>query len=511
MSTPNDPERTTDDQTANGDGTAGVGRPQPGAPWGAPPPPMPKAPGPVPPQPSAPTDLPQPTALPAPPPPPAPEEDATMPSIHEPYGAWLSEADRAVGASNGAPSSPPSWAQTAGRPPKTEEQRKHGMKTKRRIIVWVIVVLLVGALIAAAFVTRSVLAKGKYGPQHQVEGYLQALVDGKASAATKLMDPNVTTAERALLTDEVYQVTEGRPTDFSITSTEINGSSATVKADVVQDGKTDKVTFTLVKDGKRDVVFDSWRLDSGPRQGVAVGTVPTKVKVNGVEVELGKAAAAAKEGDDSGSELPLLPGEYTFTAPKGSSYVSYGDNIQVDVRLNGEDPSQDPVSFSTSYTEKVYTDAAAQIQKKIGGCDQDKEMFVESCLAASWEDTGYAATLKIKRAWVGTPLVTIESEDFETAVSGEDMPGLHGNLSATIDAQLHVEARGRDDAEDKDGYYTDATFNPFSNGTDSMVFPIKIDGNKLTVGGLDQIDRYDPNNISADNQRKYSQYKQIGQ
>jgi hypothetical protein len=478
---------------------------------------------------------------PAPPAPPAPsapaESDATMVGIHEPYGTWLAAADRAAGTSNQGPSSqgeprqgapnqgaagaesrPPQagWGQAGGAaangmapPPAPPADGARRKKIRRRIIVWVIVVVLIGALIAAAFITRSILAKGKYGPQHQVEDYLQAIVDGKASTATKLLDPNVTTDERVLVTDDVYAATEGRPTDFDITSTEINGSTATVKADLVQDGKTDPVTFTLVKDGKRDVVFDDWSLDSGPQQSVDIGSVPSKVKVNGVDVELGKAVSAAQQDDAAESvSLPVLPGNYHFTAPKGSQYVTYGKDVDVSKRLDGEDGGQTPVTFTTSYTAKVYTEASAQIEKKISTCTKDKDMFVQACLAASWESTSYDATFNIHRDWDSGPTVTLQDDDQETATTGDDATKLHGNLVATIDAGLLVEAKGRYDADDKDGYDTGDNFNPFTDRSgDPLQFPLKIDGNKLTVGGLSQIDRYDPDYISSENRAKYSQYK----
>jgi hypothetical protein len=462
--------------------------------------------------------------------PPAPgTDDATLAGIHEPYGPWLTAADRAAGTQ--APQSvgyqpQAQWAAPAQQTPEqVAAAQRRRKKIKRRIIVWVIVVLVVAALVVGAFIARAVLAKGKYGPQHQVEDYLQALVDGKASKATELLDPNVTTTERALLTDKVYKAAKKRPSAYDIVSTEVNGDSATVKAKVQQDGKWDTTTFTLLKDGKRDVVFDDWKLDSGPQSTVNVGTVPSTVKVNGQDVELGKAVkAAGTASEDSADEapnasLPVLPGSYAFSAPKGSKYVTYGDDMTVTRRLGDHANGADPVSFSTSYTSRVYTDAKAQIEKRIAACTTDTKMFVDGCLTASWEDTGWDATQKITREWDSTPTITIKGSDEDTsteATSASEVSQLHGSLTAQIDADLDIEAEVRDAAPagEEPNDWTDSSGDSFSPFVDReynpFAFPITIKGNTLTVGGWDQLDRYNPDHINAENRSKYSQYKPLG-
>lgn len=498
----------------------------------------------------------------APPPPPAPEpfvpgamdDDATTVGIHEPYGPWLTAADRAgadqpaaTGGPNvpsapgvgsaAAPPPPPPAAQAsaigpmagapmatgpaqAGPPPSgsgndPEAERKR-RKRRRRIIVWIVVVLVVAALVAAGFVTRSILAKGKYGPQHQVEDYLQAVVDGDAKTAVKLLDPNVTNDKRVLLTDEVYKKTEGRPTEFSIDSTEFNGDHATVTASVVQDGKSEKQDFFLTKDGKTDVVFDEWKIDSGPQQDVGIGSVPKKLKVNGVLVDFG--AVASSDEDQKTNKLPVLPGRYAFAAPKGSKYVSYGKDIELTRRFGPEPDggkAPEPVSFSTSYTPEVYKDVESQLDEAIASCTKDKDMFVEGCLAASWENTDHDATNDITREWAdGKPGVLITSEENdEVADSPQVVTKLHGDLEAVLDGgEIHVTGKVRDkDSESSrwNGPYDDY-LDPFRTGSDYMVFPISIDGDTLKVKGLKQLNAYDPANINPGNQKKFSMYPAIG-
>jgi hypothetical protein len=93
---------------------------------------------------------------------------------------------------------------------------------------------------------------------------------------------------------------------------------------------------------------------------------------------------------------------------------------------------------------------------------------------------------------------------------------LHGSLTAQIDADLDIEAEVRDAAPagEEPNDWTDSSGDSFSPFVDReynpFAFPITIKGNTLTVGGWDQLDRYNPDHINAENRSKYSQYKPLG-
>lgn len=380
-------------------------------------------------------------------------------------------------------------------------------KAKRRWLAGTISVVSIGALVAAGSIAYSVLGSGTFGPKNKVEAYLQALVDGKASEAVKIADPNVTNDLRPLLSDAVYKAAKNRPTDFTITSSKIDGDHATVAARVTQDGKEYPVSFSLTKEGKQAVIFNDWRVESAPETGsVGYAKGNEKVKVNGVEVTLSPAAAIdAPSGTDAGvsepKSYPLLPGQYVFTAPEASKYLQYGSDVTFTVDASGEttvssggeaaeSASGSPsVAFQQGYTDAVAKDAAAAFEPYMTTCVQDKVIVVPDCKAASFEAKFHDATNSITRSWAGTPTVRVTAEGASSGYGGTDQADLStvtGPLVAVVDdGDLTVTHKVRDsyneDTKWEDIDATDDTINPFQSGYSAIEFPITIDGDKLSV------------------------------
>ena len=68
------------------------------------------------------------------------------------------------------------------------------------------------------------------------------------------------------------------------------------------------------------------------------------------------------EEDPDALSLTVLPGEYTFAAPKGGKYLTYGDDQKVTVTADEDTSSAlsgSTVEFRQRLTEQAVTDAAA--------------------------------------------------------------------------------------------------------------------------------------------------------
>ncbi|NJC24150.1 hypothetical protein BJ994_003226 [Arthrobacter pigmenti] len=241
------------------------------------------------------------------------------------------------------------------------------------VVAGVVVVLGIGAA-----VTYNVLATSTYGPQAQVEKYLQALQDGDASTAVEIVDPNVPSAERLLLSDEIYGAAENRITAYEIRDVEQEGDTAIVTAEITQDSQTTPLTFTLEKGDSTAVIFHEWRVAHGSSWTlpVQVPTGFTNIAVNGVDVEIPAQQAQQAPGTFA---FAVLPGTYVITPPEGTRYVTLGEAQTVTVSA---DPTVFPgegAIFEPSMTGALTEDAIAQVQAHLAGCMAAKESEPAGC------------------------------------------------------------------------------------------------------------------------------------
>ena len=93
------------------------------------------------------------------------------------------------------------------------------------------------------------------------------------------------------------------------------------------------------------------------------------------------------EEDPDALSLTVLPGEYTFAAPKGGKYLTYGDDQKVTVTADEDTSSAlsgSTVEFRQRLTEQAVTDAAAKAKEKIDACVAKKEFKVAECRLNSY-------------------------------------------------------------------------------------------------------------------------------
>ncbi|MCJ8503483.1 hypothetical protein MRU69_01200 [Kocuria flava] len=366
------------------------------------------------------------------------------------------------GTSAGSPAASPGGAQQhAGpsRPPMSEATRK---KVRTALVAG----LAVAVLAVATAVAHSVLSRTVFSPSHEVESYLQSVVDGQALDAAQALDPNVPTDQRLLLNDDVYGAAANPVTGYSIQDVTVNGSTAEVSAEITQDSVTTPVQFTLAQDGRRAGLFKDWALQDGGSAlyrtlSVDVPAGVTELTVNGTALDLAEAGIP----DGENVSLVALPGDYVITPPPGGKYMSYGAEQTVEVRADGSGDTT-AVSFTAEPTDAVRDDAIAAANAAIDACAAKAEFDPEDCPFGSSfydDDDDYRNPVWTVESY---PTYAVEDTWGSVYLSTED-PG-----EVTLTYEYNTEW---DDEEPADWESQDTTETVYFSA------PIVLDGDRLSL------------------------------
>jgi hypothetical protein len=295
----------------------------------------------------------------------------------------------AAGAAAGAGSAPAS--------PAPAEATPMSPRTKKRLVITGIVAGSLVVLLALGYGGVRVVNATVYDPEKVVDEYLGAVVDGDVDRAVEIIDPNVASAERVLLTDAVYSEAGQRISDYEVDGVEVGSDGETAVADVsvTQDGRTTDQQLNLRKAGGSFGVVQ-WEIDaqqSGLYQTIdyVVPEGEETVTVNGTEVDVPEGSGmsspsptsdyGSSSGSGSSSEprlatFTVLPGQYEFAAPSGGKYITYGSDQKVTAAVDGY---AEPVAFDQKLTDAALTDARKAANAKLDECAQVREFEVAEC------------------------------------------------------------------------------------------------------------------------------------
>ncbi|MXN61213.1 hypothetical protein GR184_01095 [Bacillus sp. BGMRC0062] len=349
------------------------------------------------------------------------------------------------------------------RPPR--EPMDPAKKKRIRLIAIIVGAVLLLAVVAA--VVFSVLGRTVFGPDKQAEQLLQSATNGKATAVTEAADPNVSTSERALLTDEVYGAAENRISSYEIKDTRIDGDHATVNATVTQDGVTTPVDVPMVSDS-RNGLFKSWRVDEAAGVplyqsfSVEVPAGVSELTVNGQKV------AVDEQGEAHSTQFTVLPGDYAVAVSSTSKYVTYGGEQVAEIRA-GSAPLSSGMAFQQSFTPALEQDVTKQLNAQLDKCAQTAEFEPEGC---PFEYSIYGDKKDYRNpVWSieKYPTYSVSRSPFD---SGEISFTTTKSGEARLDYQHNEEY---DDDEPADWSDEDTTTSISTSGT------VVVSGDKLTV------------------------------
>ena len=225
--------------------------------------------------------------------------------------------------------------------------------SRKKVILGLSAFGVVVALVVAGVVGLNVV-NGMRGPEKAVESYLTLLSEGKASEATKMVDPGVPNDQRKLLTDAALKAAKARIKVTKIDKPTISGDTATIKAHLSLDGKAFEYDFTASK-SSGSFGLESWKVDKPlvVSADFSSSSLPG-LKVAGVAIDL------AKEKDGwSGSRTSTqfaYPGVYPVTAPDSVSKYLSAKETSFTLIPSGEGASSEAESVGTQKVDATPTD-----------------------------------------------------------------------------------------------------------------------------------------------------------
>ncbi|EPD26121.1 hypothetical protein [Actinotignum schaalii] len=301
------------------------------------------------------------------------------------------------------------WAQGGMYPAAAMPAVPYQKKSHKKL--WIsLAVLLV--LVVAGVIGFKVTAS-KFAPEKTAEAYLSAIVEGKASAALEVYDPNVRSGERLFLSDEIYSKATNRPTDFEVISafkqSQPGGKNTVhVNAEFTIDMKKYPVDLTLSERGKKFLFFSEWQVTDAPLGTVELRSATPRVTINGVDVDLSTTVDPATKGERASEyySLPAFPGTYTVGAQGGDTFVSFGEAESVSVPVIGPGSS---ASIEPSFTPEVTAEIQKQVNSRYEACMPANTFEVQDCPELNMSDPLFQAVTEIRRSWKEEPKVEVEA------------------------------------------------------------------------------------------------------
>ncbi|NEG96763.1 zinc-ribbon domain-containing protein [Bifidobacterium sp. SMB2] len=283
-------------------------------------------------------------------------------------------------------------------------------KMSRRTMI---ILCAIGALIivlAAVFIT---LRSTVFSPQGPLNSYVSAIAEGDYEKASKLVDPGVENDARALMVNKAGENESRRIKNVEVSSINQNRVTGKWEATVSYsvDGVQKSSQITMESAGKKLLFFDSWKVASPmlTTLKIAVPKTMTNVSVNGVDIDLSKAAtdkSDASEPDDPSSDVDYSEMvEYSVPAYPGVYNVGFADSQYVtgnEVKIND---AAKAAYLVPEATDKLKSEILSQVQKRIDDCTASSALSKDGCSFSngSFSSSSSMAYTNIKRTATNTP------------------------------------------------------------------------------------------------------------
>ena len=183
----------------------------------------------------------------------------------------------------------------------------------KRIVVGVVALVVLGVVATVALA----IANWTRTPEAQVRQYLDLLADGKASAATAMVDPGLPNDQRGFLSDEVMASSSARIEVEDVTVDDAEHSKErVVTATMRLDGERFTRSFRVSEAKKTFGLLKNWKIQDAmvSRVDVQADNV-THFSIGGEKMSV----ATLKEAPSS--SIVLYPGVYTFTPEETGEYI----------------------------------------------------------------------------------------------------------------------------------------------------------------------------------------------
>ncbi|WP_286130976.1 hypothetical protein [Actinomyces sp. HMSC035G02] len=326
----------------------------------------------------------------------------------------------------------------------------------KRIVVGVVALVVLGVVATVALT----IANWTRTPEAKVRQYLDLLADGKASAATAMVDPGLPNDQRGFLSDEVMASSSARIEVEDVTADDAERSKErVVTATMRLDGERFTRSFRVTEAKKTFGLLKNWKIQDAmvARVDVQADNV-THFSIGGEKMSV----ATLKEAPSS--SIVLYPGVYTFTPEETGEYIDAAPKTISVKAATGYDSSYygGTVELKGTYNDKMAAaalDAAAALTNSCatvpGNIDSACPSAVQSrtlaLLQVKTMPTAMKATTDEGGVYTGEATFTIQGME-----SWDKQRDVTSRVTATVktdkDGNLELDASGKPQFEVRFGY-----------------------------------------------------------
>ena len=326
----------------------------------------------------------------------------------------------------------------------------------KRIVVGVVALVVLGVVATVALT----IANWTRTPEAKVRQYLDLLADGKASAATAMVDPGLPNDQRGFLSDEVMASSSARIEVEDVTADDAERSKErVVTATMRLDGERFTRSFRVTEAKKTFGLLKNWKIQDAmvARVDVRADNV-THFSIGGEKMSV----ATLKEAPSS--SIVLYPGVYTFTPEETGEYIDAAPKTVSVKAATGYDSSYygGTVELKGTYNDKMAAaalDAAAALTNSCatvpGNIDSACPSAVQSrtlaLLQVKTMPTAMKATTDEGGVYTGEATFTIQGNE-----SWDKQRDVTSRVTATVktdkDGNLELDASGKPQFEVRFGY-----------------------------------------------------------
>ena len=318
------------------------------------------------------------------------------------------------------------------------------------------------ALVAVVIVGTIALTVANWAstPEAKVRQYLDLLADGKASAATAMVDPGLPNDQRGFLSDEVMASSSARIEVDDVTADDAEHSKErVVTATMRLDGERFTRSFRVSEAKKTFGLLKNWKIQDAmvARVDVQADNV-THFSIGGEKMSV----ATLKEAPSS--SIVLYPGVYTFTPEETGEYIDAAPKTISVKAATGYDSSYNggTVELKGTYNDKMAAaalDAAAALTNSCatvpGNIDTACPSAVQSrtlaLLQVKTMPTAMKATTDEGGVYTGEATFTIQGNE-----SWDKQRDVTSRVTAKVktdkDGNLELDASGKPQFEVRFGY-----------------------------------------------------------
>ena len=326
----------------------------------------------------------------------------------------------------------------------------------KRIVVGVVALVVLGVVATVALA----IANWTRTPEAQVRQYLDLLADGKASAATAMVDPGLPNDQRGFLSDEVMASSSARIEVEEVTADDAEHSKErVVTATMRLDGERFTRSFRVTEAKKTFGLLKNWKIQDAmvSRVDVQADNV-THFSIGGEKMSI----ATLKEAPSS--SIVLYPGLYTFTPEETGEYIDAAPKTISVKAATGYDSSYygGTVELKGTYNDKMaaaaleaaaaLTNSCATVPGNIdAACPSAVQSRTLALLQVKTMPTAMKATTDEGGVYTGEATFTIQGNE-----SWDKQRDVTSRVTAKVktdkDGKLELDASGKPQFEVRFGY-----------------------------------------------------------